>query len=77
MEHFLGESAAAVPAAHITMKVEPISGLRRKRSAGTFGGYAIIKNVVNRPNSETNSVNFIMNGGLVSVFMQGRPERGS
>jgi hypothetical protein len=69
MEHFLGESAAVVPAAHITMKVEPIRGFRRKKSDETFGGYAIINNVVNRPNSETNSANFIMNGGFVSVFM--------
>jgi hypothetical protein len=73
LEHFLGESAAAVPAAHITMKVEPIRGFRRKSSAGTFGGNAIINNVVNRPNSETNSANFTMNGGFVSVFMHARP----
>jgi hypothetical protein len=76
-EHLLGDSAAAVPAAHIMMKVEPVSSLLRKKSSELFGTYAISKIVVNRPNSETNKANFIRNGGLVSVFMEELPRTSS
>jgi hypothetical protein len=76
-EHLLGESAAAIPAAHIKMKVEPISSLLRKKSSETFGAYAISKIAVNRPNSEINKANVIRNGGLVSVFMEELPRTGS
>jgi len=69
VEHFLGESAAAIPVAHITMKVEPISRWVRRKSSGAFGWFAINKIAVKRPNSETDRANFISKGGLVSVFM--------